>query len=127
MIAVARADHERYEIARLNREVFDRPRLSPALLPCAMPLASRCRVAPRRSSSDQVTPLPHSGCACVTLRSTRKVAVTGLRQPTAARSVGDGCTATLCGFMLPGMRTCWSDELASSSGVSLRPQPLMKS
>ena len=29
----------------------------------------------------------------------------GLRQPTAACSVGEGWTATLCGFMFPGMRT----------------------
>lgn len=55
--------------------------------------------------------MPHSGCACVTLPSTRIVAVTGLRQPTTACNVGEGCTATQCGFILPGMRTCWSDEL----------------
>ena len=49
---------------------------------------------------------------------------TGLRQPTTTRSFGDGCTATLCGFMLPGMRTCWSDELASTlSGVRAGPSP----
>ena len=52
---------------------------------------------------------------------------TGLCQPTAARSVGEGCTATPCGFMLPGMRTCWSDELAIRLGVSGLPQPLTKS
>ena len=57
----------------------------------------------------------------------RTVAAIGLCQPTAARNVGEGCTATLCGFMLPGIRTCWSDELATSDGVSSLPQPLTNS
>ena len=41
----------------------------------------------------------------------------------AALSVGDGCMTTPCGFMLPGMRTCWSDELPMMIGVSGEPQP----
>jgi acyl-CoA synthetase (AMP-forming)/AMP-acid ligase II len=77
-----------------------------SLPPCENPVASRWRVAPRRSSSDHATPLPHSGCAWVTRASTRNVAASGLRQPTAALSVGEGCTTTPWGFMLPGIRTC---------------------
>ena len=90
---------------RLNREVLHRPDLDLLAALSTRHGRERRRVGPRRSSSDQVTPLPHSGCACVTAPSMRNVAVTGLRQPTATRSVGEGCTATLCGFMLPGMRT----------------------
>ena len=59
--------------------------------------------------------------------SIRMVASSGLRQPMHACKVGEGCTATLCGFILPGMRTGRSDELASRLGVSGLPQPLMKS
>ena len=61
-----------------------------------------------------MTPLPHSGCACCTRPSTRSTALTGLFQPAATRRVGDGCMATLCGFRLPGIRTCWPDELATT-------------
>ena len=49
----------------------------------ASPCARYCRVLPRRSWSDQVTPLPHSGWARATWPSTRSVAATGLRHPAA--------------------------------------------
>ena len=104
MVAVARPDQQRDEVARLHGELFKwRDVYRVRTLRDAR--ASRCRVPPRRSSSDHVTPFPHSGCACVTFASTRIAAVTGLRQPTAECSVGDGCTATLCGFIVPGTRT----------------------
>ncbi len=70
-------------------------------------------------------PLPHSGCACVTLPLIPTTPAIGLLQPTAAHNVGDGWTQTACGFMLPGTRTLLSDEFASNIGVSLVPQPLM--
>src|SRR6185369_9770377 len=98
-----------------------------SLAPWAVPAARRRRVAPRRNSSAQDTPLPHSGCAWTTWASTRRFPAIGLRQPTAACSFGEGCTATPCGFILPGMRTCWPEELATRFGVSLLPQPLIKS
>ena len=93
----------------------------------ATPEARRWRVAPRRTSSAQVTPLPHSGWAWVTPALTFTLAETGLCQPTTACRVGEGCTATPCGFMLPGTRTCWSDELARRFGNSPVHQPLTKS
>ena len=85
-----------------------------------MPAASAGRELPRRNSSAQVTPLPHSGCACWIVPSTRNVVATGLRQPTTTRSFGDGWTATPCGFMLPGTRTRWSEELAMTLNESSR-------
>ena len=113
MVAVARADRERDEVARLDRELFDRADLhflaalrrrrrraaggSP-LVGVRATRSRRCRIPGGRAS-----PRPRRASS----------PSTGLRQPTAARSVGDGWTATPCGFMLPGMRTCWSDELAS--------------
>src|SRR3954452_12730789 len=92
--------------------------------PCASPLANCWRIVPRRRFRDHVTPLPHSGWAGATEAAMFMAPVIGLRHPTAARSVGEGCTATLCGFMLPGIRTILLEELATSEGVSLLPQPL---
>ena len=94
--------------------------------PWLTPLASTSRVWPRRNSSAHVTPLPHSGCACCTLPLSRSAAVTGLRQAITDASVGDGWVATLCGFMVPGMRTMASDEFASTLSASAPVQPLMK-
>jgi hypothetical protein len=69
----------------------------------AIPAASLLRDVPRRSSRCHATPLPQARCA----RWTRPVTFTGpsigLRQPTATRTVGAGCTATLCGCRSPGM------------------------
>ncbi len=98
--------------------------------PRASPDASVCRVLPRRNSTAQVTPAPHSACARVIVPSTRNVAATGLCQPIAAFSVFDGCTATPRGFMLPGTRTCCVVEaFASSIGncAVADPQPCTKS
>src|SRR5438046_2137599 len=95
--------------------------------PCAIPAASCTRTEPRLRLSDQVTPFPHSGCAGVTEPATRTLPTIGLRQPTAARSVGDGCTATPCAVIFPGIRTSLLDELATSDGVSLLPQPVTNS
>ena len=89
------------------------------------PPASFRRSPPRRSSSDQVRPLPHSGWAWTTRDSIRARPVIGLRQPTATFRVGEGWTATLRGFRIPGMRTSRSDELATMLGVWGLPQPLM--
>ena len=116
VVAVARADRERDEVAGLDGEPFDRADLRP---PCS---PARC---PRRAGAGS----PRGGVRATRSRrcrirggrasraaSTRTSPSTGLRQPTAARRVGEGWTATPCGFMLPGMRTCWSDEFASSCG-----------
>ena len=39
---------------------------------------------------------------------------------------GAGCVAMLCGFMVPGICTVVSDELASTPKASAPIQPLMK-
>ena len=66
MVAVARPHQQRDQVARLHGQ-GTHLRITPIRPPCAIPSASRCRVAPRRSSSRHSTPLPHSGWACVTL------------------------------------------------------------
>ena len=42
----------------------------------------------------------------------------------AAHNVGEGWTQTECGFIFPGMRTCWPEELATNSGVSALIDPV---
>ncbi len=95
--------------------------------PAATPAASRSLVAPRRSSTVQVTPLPHSGWACVTLPATRTAPASGLRQPTATARLGVGWTATPWARRLPGIRTSWSEAFVNRIGRSGEPQPFTKS
>ena len=97
-----------------------------SLAPCETPEANVWRVAPRRSSSTQLTPLPHSVWECCTKPSTLKVPATGPRHPTITRREGDGCTATLWGRIRPGTRTSRSEELAVTLKASAAVQPWMK-
>ena len=72
-------------------------------------------------------PLPQAPCASATVGLTRTRPEIGLRQPIETIKLGEGCTATLCGFMRPGTSTSRSDELAIRDGVSSNPHPWMKS
>ena len=105
MIAVARADQERDQVAGLDGDILDR--------------ADRHLVRALRDAGGK--PLPHRpapqlerpgdavaalGMRVLHLGAIRSTALTGLFQPAATRKDGDGCMATLCGFRLPGIRTC---------------------
>lgn len=53
----------------------------------------------------------------------RNIPSTGLRQAITAALSGDGCVATLCAFIRPGVRTSVAEELASGSH-SRQPWPV---
>ena len=104
MIAIARADHDRHDIAGLHRDLFqwsDGNRL--------WPLAGAGGKALPRIAATQFERPSHTIAAfrmrVLDGRADAKGCLPGLRHPTATESVGLGCTAMLCGRMLPGIRT----------------------
>ena len=88
------------------------------------PAASRRRRPPRRSSTDQMMPLPQAPCASATVGATRTRPEIGLRQPIETIRLGDGCTATLCGFMRPGTFTSWSGRIGDQDRRLVEAPPL---
>ena len=55
-------------------------------------------------------PLPQAVCPSCTVPLTFNAPEIGLRQAMTVANFGDGCVATLCGFISPGMLTVASDE-----------------
>jgi hypothetical protein len=98
-----------------------------SLLALLVPLASTCRVLPRQTCNDQSVPLLQPTCTPSIPPSICTLAAIGLRQPTITRCFASGCTATPWGFIVPGMRSCSSDELASTRRSPSPPQPLTAS
>ena len=96
------------------------------LSPWLFPAARRTTAPPRRTSTTQVTPLPQAVWACCTAASIATVAATGLFQARMARSVGEGWTARLLGFIVPGTFTVSSDGLAITERASAAVHPFTK-
>ena len=96
--------------------------------PCAMPAASFCRDRPApqfERPGDAVAALGMRVLHRALDRSTRRRPGCASR-PRRAASATDArprCAASCC----PGIRTCWSDELATTIGSRGEPQPLTKS
>ena len=119
VIAVARADQERNQVAGLDGYVLHAGRLSPHLRPaqCRRRVAAAPPLAAARATRSRRCRI-RDGHAAPGPR-LEITALTGLIQPAATRNGRRrDASATLCGFRLPGTRTCWLGRLATTLGRS---------